>query len=174
MAALHLNDAGTWRRIQNVYVNDAGTWRTIQKVWINDAGTWRQVYTRRPAESGSITVASSGNEIGASTSNFGSGIYGSISGWPGSLGGNRLTDNAALVTIAEDVISHVTRVRIQQLGGAQLANDYFASLTANGNTILGSAATVTYSNPTTTWTWSGQLLNLSSVNGSTIPVTINF
>ena len=41
---LHLNDAGTWRTITNVYVNDAGTWREIQEIWVNDAGTWRQVY----------------------------------------------------------------------------------------------------------------------------------
>jgi hypothetical protein len=44
MPALHLNDAGTWRQIRNVYVNDAGTWRTIQNIYVNDAGTWRQVY----------------------------------------------------------------------------------------------------------------------------------
>jgi hypothetical protein len=44
MPALHLNDAGTWRQIQNVYVNDAGTWRQIQNVYVNDAGTWRLVY----------------------------------------------------------------------------------------------------------------------------------
>lgn len=44
MAALHLNDAGTWRQIQNVYVNDAGTWRQIQNIYVNDAGTWRLVY----------------------------------------------------------------------------------------------------------------------------------
>ena len=174
MAALYLNDAGTWRQIQSVYINDAGTWRTIQKVWVNDAGTWRQVYVRRPPESGSITVAASGNELGASTSNFGFGVYGSISGWPGSLGGNRLSDNTAIVTITEDVISHLTRVRMQQLGNAQLANSYFSSLTCNGHTILTSDATVTYSSPTTTWTWSGQLLSLTGTNGSTLPVTINF
>lgn len=120
-----------------------------------------------------MAVAGSGNEVGASTINFGSGVYGSLSGWPGSLGGNRLTDNAALVTIAEDVISHLTRLRIQPLSGS-LAQDYFASLTANGNTILASAATFSFGSGTALWTWSGQLLNLSAVNGSTIPVTINF
>jgi hypothetical protein len=45
MAALHLNDAGTWRRILKVHVNDAGTWRQIRAVYVNDAGTWRPVYS---------------------------------------------------------------------------------------------------------------------------------
>lgn len=41
---LHINDAGTWRDITNVYVNDAGTWRDIQEIHVNDAGTWRLVF----------------------------------------------------------------------------------------------------------------------------------
>ena len=45
MAALHLNDAGTWRKINSVYVNDASTWRKIKKIYVNDASTWRQVYS---------------------------------------------------------------------------------------------------------------------------------
>lgn len=39
-----VNDAGTWRTLQDVYVNDAGTWRRIQEVWVNESGTWRLVH----------------------------------------------------------------------------------------------------------------------------------
>lgn len=171
MAALYLNDAGTWRQIQKVHVNDAGTWRQVQKVYVNDAGTWRQVYSFRAPESGSLGSTGSGNEVGASTVNFGNGIHGTISGWPGSLGSNRLTDEVAIITIAEDVIAHTTIVRLQPVSGT-LAQDYFSSLTANGNTILTSAASYSFSSGRGIWTWAGQLLGL--VSGSTIPVTINF
>lgn len=41
---MSVNDAGTWRTLQDVYVNDAGTWRRIQEVWVNEAGTWRLVH----------------------------------------------------------------------------------------------------------------------------------
>jgi hypothetical protein len=41
----HVNDAGTWRNLKNVYVNDAGTWRDLKEVYVNDGGTWRSVFT---------------------------------------------------------------------------------------------------------------------------------
>ena len=42
MAALCINDSGTWRNAGTVCVNQSGTWRTITTGCINDSGTWRQ------------------------------------------------------------------------------------------------------------------------------------
>ena len=44
MAAISVNDGGTWRTPWGIYVNDGGTWRTVQEVYVNDAGTWRTVF----------------------------------------------------------------------------------------------------------------------------------
>ena len=41
----HVNDAGTWRAIQQVQVNDGGVWRNIQQIYVNDGGTWRTVFS---------------------------------------------------------------------------------------------------------------------------------
>lgn len=166
---MSIKDAGAWKD-STPYVKDAGAWKPFAG-YVKDAGAWKLFTQTRTTESGSITTLGSGNEIGASTQNFGNGVYGSISGWPGSLGSNRLSDNAAIVTIAEDVIAHLTRVRIQPLSGT-LSQNYFASLTANGHTISTSAASFTFSGGIAAWTWSGQLLGLSS--STTYPVSIDF
>lgn len=44
MAAISVNDGGTWRTPWGIYVNDGGTWRTIQQIYVNDGGTWRTVF----------------------------------------------------------------------------------------------------------------------------------
>lgn len=39
------NDAGTWRKAQEIWYNDASTWRLAKEIWTNDAGTWRKVFS---------------------------------------------------------------------------------------------------------------------------------
>lgn len=169
MAALHLNDAGTWRRIQSVYVNDAGTWRTIQKIYLNDAGTWRQVYTRRPPESGTVNVQSSGTEIGASRANFGNGTFGTITGFT-------LTDGSFVQAVTEDVTSNVTRLRLRTpTGTGTFAQDYFNSITVNGNNLTSaSAALFSSGSGLAVWEWSGKQWGLVAALGTTVGFTINF
>jgi hypothetical protein len=69
-ARTHVNDAGTWRRLRNIYLNDAGTWRTIRKVYVNDSGTWRTVFTRGTEYT--ITAGSAGFTRGYGVSGIGS------------------------------------------------------------------------------------------------------
>ena len=57
---LHVNDAGSWRTISNVYVNDNGTWRLIQDIYVNDAGTWRLVYSALAVTASDILGLDSG------------------------------------------------------------------------------------------------------------------
>jgi hypothetical protein len=45
MADMYYNDAGTWRKLQQVHYNDGGTWRKAKELWYNDAGTWRKVFS---------------------------------------------------------------------------------------------------------------------------------
>lgn len=170
MAALYLNDAGTWRQIQNVYVNDAGTWRTIQKVFVNDAGTWRQVYLRRPAESGQITAGQNGT--GGGYGYFRS-SYGSITGFPNS--GGTLTDDAAIYQLHDTnptTIGGDGRLQIHPTLGT-LTQNYFTSITANGVTKLAADATFSVVGGDGVWIWASSPFNFLA--GLTYnPVTINF
>lgn len=167
MAALYLNDAGTWRQIQSVYVNDAGTWRTIQKIWVNDSGTWRQVYIRRPAESGFVTAGTNGTAYGYVRSN-----YGSISGFPGT-GGN-LTDGYRIDNCNDTGAAGSNAVlAINGITGMP-PDTYFTSVVAHGQTRLASAASISSFGTTKIWTWSGTPFGWYLDPGTLTAVTINF
>lgn len=56
---LHLNDAGVWRQVNDVYVNDNGTWREIAEIYVNDSGTWRTVFAGAQVLSFTGTVSGS-------------------------------------------------------------------------------------------------------------------
>lgn len=164
MPALHLNDAGTWRHIQNVYVNDAGAWRPIQKVWMNDAGTWRQVYVRRPPETFSVSAGQNGT----------GGAYGYVFGSYGSIIGATLTD-VAIVRQFHD------NNPVAQGGSGTLAiapttgtltQDYFTSITANGVTRLAVDASFSFVGGQGIWTWATGFNLLGGVSYD--PITITF
>ncbi len=53
---IHVNNAGTWTLVNEVYVNDAGTWREPQEVYVNDAGVWKTVHKV-------VTVAANTNNL---------------------------------------------------------------------------------------------------------------
>jgi hypothetical protein len=168
MAALHINDAGTWRQIQSVYVNDAGTWRTIQKVWVNDTGTWRQVYVRRPPESGTVTAGTNGTAYGYQRSG-----YGSISGFPGTGG---LLSDLALITrcIDTDVAGDFQLIIDGVAGGFLPPANYFTSILAHGQTRLASAASYSTAASSGVWTWSGGQVGWWQDAGTPYTVTITF
>ena len=166
MPALHLNDAGTWRQIQNVYVNDAGTWRTIQKVWVNDAGTWREVYIRRPPESGSVTAGTNGTAYGYTKSSFGS-----ITGFP--LTGGTLTDGFEITRCRDTSVAGDFELIITGVSSAPPA-DYFTSILAHGQTRLVSAASTSTVGLTRTWTWTGGQVGWWQDAGTPYTVTITF
>lgn len=59
---LHVNDAGIWRTIRNVYVNDNGVWRELSEIYVNDAGTWRSVFSSTQILSFTGTVSGTSSQ----------------------------------------------------------------------------------------------------------------
>lgn len=171
MPALHLNDAGTWRQIQNVYVNDAGTWRTIQKIFVNDIGTWRQVYQRRPAESGNFIAGQNGT---GGAYGYVRGSYGTGAHWNGVLG-TTLTDGNQVRQVRDSNPTGSGGDGVLSIDGfsSDPGSTYISSLTANSITQLSSAASYAYLSGIATWTWTGSPFNFLAGN-TYDPVTINF
>lgn len=170
MAALHLNDAGTWRQVQNVYVNDAGTWRQIRVIYVNDAGTWRQVYNYRAPESGRITAGQNGT---GGAYGYVKSSYGSITGWPGT--GGLLSDVREITALRDTNPTTVGGDGLLRIAGfsSDPGIGYFSSITANSLTKLSADASYSYSSGVAIWQWIGSPFNFLAGNTYN-PITINF
>lgn len=153
MAALHLNDAGTWRRIQKVHVNDAGTWRQIRGIFVNDAGTWRQIFS-----AGYDFTLNANGSAQNSTGVSGKGFNTVLNGFPthGSLSVQPLfTDYGVNIWTLYDITS--TNEALIEIGGfgANPGSGWLDSVTnvTTSVTRLASAATYSYSAGMARWYW---------------------
>lgn len=129
MAAISVNDGGTWRTPWGIYVNDGGTWRTVQQVYVNDGGTWRTVFIY---EKINTTMTESSGTDGA---NIYYGFFNGSSsiGVGGAFGslGSATTPDGAVVDLLADYDAGVSYLII----GGFLADpgvSYFSTCTVGG------------------------------------------
>lgn len=103
---LHINDAGTWRAIQELYVNDNGVWRAIQEAYVNDAGTWRTVYVAELIALADLTALAQA-VASAATAQYQLGNDGNVSATQGS---NTLIDVGDWITPQTNMANYEARV----------------------------------------------------------------
>ncbi len=158
MAAISVNDGGTWRTPAAVYVNDGGTWRTIQQVYVNDGGTWRTVFQYLLYD-GTITEGISG---GFDVYGFSNGNYGSAS--PATLG-----DGTTLATVVDNTTLGQCTVEISGFG-ADPGFAYFSSITVGGVQKFSSTANYIYFAGVGVWEWAGEYFGLDGSGSSTVVI----
>lgn len=129
---LHVNDAGTWRRINRVHVNDAGTWRSIRRIYVNDAGTWRTVFTS--AHDFSIVAGQISDGSGGTARGYDDGVTGDAMG-----SGSTLTlPDGYIITAAYSASGGGFGSTYMRLALRNVPSDpgqsYFQSVTLNGVT----------------------------------------
>lgn len=161
MAAISVNDGGTWRTPYQVSVNDGGTWRTIQQVYVNDGGTWRTVFQYLLLDA--VVTEGTGGTGSAYHGYSASSGYGSIT--------SALVANAyTLDEISSEDISGSTTLRI---GGfsSDPGQSFFSSIAIGGVSKTSASASVySYSSGTATWIWSSYS-TLDGVGTSTVVIT---
>lgn len=156
MAAISVNDGGTWRTPWGIYVNDGGTWRTVQEVYVNDAGTWRTVFIYEKINT--TMTEGSGTDGGNIYYGFynGSASIG-VGGAFGSLGTTTTPDGAVV-----DLLADYAGVSYLIIGGflADPGVSYFSTCTVGGaSKTSASASSYDYGvigAGMARWTWASQ------------------
>lgn len=170
-AGTHLNDAGTWRKLRNIYVNDLGTWRALKSAYVNDAGTWRQVFSASDLftlTAGQGTIA--GPIVYTGYDNNG---YPWSNGVKGSLSSAILGDGMTVQSLNDSVTLNQALLIVRGFS-ADPGTGYLTSLLINGITKLGSAAGYSWQPGGNTgwamWVWSGSTFGMT--NGGVYPVEL--
>jgi len=148
----HVNDAGTWRTLTNIYVNDAGTWRNILETWVNDAGTWRMVFQYAKLDTTLTLGVNSSDPLDI--------IRGYIFGSLGSMASRTLADGTTIDQLVSSSGSGTTTLIISGFG-SDPGTAYFTSLSVDGTGHTSASASYGYSGGQATWTWTGSFLGSS-------------
>lgn len=162
MAAISVNDGGTWRTPYQISVNDGGTWRTIQQIYVNDGGTWRTVFQYLLLDT-TITEGQGG---------VGNNYYGysdpSIFNF-GSIGSASIQGGYTLRQIYADAATSSLVLSIDGFS-SDPGQSFFSSIDLAGTNKTSASATYAYGSGTATWTWASSFL-MDGVGTSTLVIT---
>lgn len=160
MAAISVNDGGTWRTPYQVSVNDGGTWRTIQQVYVNDGGTWRTVFQYLLLDA----TMSEGSYF--------DGVYDYIGYWAGNMGWMSSTSLPGGITVSVifDQVGSSSTLALSGFG-ADPGQSYFGTITVGGVSKTSASASYAYGAGVASWTWASSYFGLDGSGTSAVAIT---
>lgn len=168
MAAISVNDGGTWRTPYSVHVNDGGTWRNIQQIYVNDGGTWKTAFT--------YSLLSTTMTEGAWDDGVDEELGYSLSRGFGSLSASTLTSGYLVRAVYDSGpigVANQANLLIGGFGSDPGATAVFSSIEVNG--VVRTAASATYlwigAFGYGSWYWPGSPFGLDGASTSTVVIS---
>lgn len=157
--------SGVWKNVPAAYVGASGVWKAVIAMYVGASGAWKQFFAN-----GLVASLGANNYL---TGGSGAGYlgYGSYSAGWGTLSPRLVAGAGNVIEVGNAAVGSAARLRIEV--SVSSPSTFLNFVTINGVTLLGSAATYTWTSAgggIGQWSWPSSTFGITA--GNTYPVTI--